>query len=187
MSAVQATRPAFEPEFEQAPRLRLQPLKSAPARMGNFSFVLFLIIFLGVGMAGVLMLATSLQGQSVELDSLQRKAAALSYEQAALEAQVEDVSSSQHLASRAWELGMRPNTHPVFLVMPDGQVLGQPVPVTGNELTAVAPKPSPQPPSPQPPTASSQPAPNSAATNPADTNPAAPNQSVPNPSAQPGR
>jgi|GEM_PF-1543795 len=139
MSAVLAPRPSAEQDGTQ---LRLHAVDQRPGKMRRLPFMVVLLIFLGVGMAGVLLLATSLQGQTNELNQLQRQAASLRYQQAALLSQVEDARSSQHLASRAWELGMRPNPHPVIIQLPDGAVLGEAKPAPGNAFPGMAPRPT---------------------------------------------
>lgn len=135
MSAALAPRPAEH----SAPQLRLQTVE--PGKKQRMPFMVVILSFLGIGMAGVLLLATSLQSQTNELTQLQRQAAALRYEQAALLSQVEDARSSQQLASRAWELGMRPNPHPVLIQLPDGTVLGEPKAAPENALPGMAPRP----------------------------------------------
>ena len=134
MSALPA--PVGAPEYRSTP-LRAVPNK--PRQIAQLPFVLIIAVLLGVGMTGVLVLSTTIQTKSSELSALQTREADLRHQEAALVAQVQDLRSSQKLAERAWEVGMRPNPHPAFIQMPSGQVVGVPAPVSGDELAGMAP------------------------------------------------
>ncbi|QDP97594.1 hypothetical protein FOE78_18235 [Microlunatus elymi] len=103
-------------------------------RLGRVPFVLVLIGIFGVGMAGLLTLNTTLQGQAFEAQALHQQANRLTYQQAALAQQVDDLRSADKLAARAFGLGMRPNPEPAFLKLPNGKVIGKPTVVRGNEV-----------------------------------------------------
>lgn len=136
-----------------APRTLLRVLRPvAPKRLSRVPFILVLALVLGIGMAGLLVLNTTIQDQSVRLRSLQVEATILGYKEASLQAQVDKLQSSTELAYRATELGMRPNPHPAFLEVPSGRIIGSPYAVTGNEIpTQVAPaRPAPVVPAPAP-------------------------------------
>lgn len=120
-------------------RPKLRAVRNAPRQIAQLPFVLIIAVLLGGGMAGVLVLSTTIQTQSVELAALQAHEAELRYQEAALVAEVQDLRSSANLAERAWALGMRPNPHPAFIQMPSGQVVGAPIPVTGEELSGMVP------------------------------------------------
>jgi hypothetical protein len=107
------------------------------ARLARFSFLLVLIGIFGIGMAGLLMLNTTLQSQAFESRTLNRQATELAYAQADLENQLDTLAAPQELARRASALGMRPNPYPVFLVIPGGKVMGEPTPVGGQEVPAL--------------------------------------------------
>src|SRR3712207_5664815 len=47
--------------------------------------------------------------------------------------QLEERASAGEVARIASRLGMRPNPHPAFLVLPEGRVVGEPKPVSGSE------------------------------------------------------
>ncbi|MGI5952494.1 MAG: cell division protein FtsL [Brooklawnia sp.] len=128
----------------QAAPAKPTPLRAVPNRtrqLAQLPFMLIVAVLLGGGMAGVLLLSTTIQTQSAELTALQSREAELRYQEAALVAQVQDLRSSQNLARRAWDLGMRPNPNPAFIKMPDGQVVGVAEPVNGNELPGMVPPP----------------------------------------------
>jgi hypothetical protein len=96
-----------------------------------------LIGIFGVGMAGLLMLNTTLQSQAFESRTLNRQATELAYAQADLENQLDALAAPQELARQASALGMRPNPYPAFLVLPKGKVVGKPTPVDGQEVPAL--------------------------------------------------
>jgi len=96
-----------------------------------------LIGIFGMGMVGLLMLNTTLQSQAFQSRTLNRQATELAYAQADLENQLDALAAPQELARRASALGMRPNPFPAFLVLPSGKVVGEPIPVSGDELPAL--------------------------------------------------
>jgi hypothetical protein len=122
-----------EADREQTrPRLRAVP-RSAP-RLSRRPFATVLIALFGLGMTGLLMLNTTLQNQAFESRTLSRQATELAHVQADLETQLDLASAPQELVKRATLLGMRPNPHAAFLVLPSGKVIGKPTPVKGNEV-----------------------------------------------------
>ena len=115
-------------------RPRLRPLPSAPRRMARLPFLAVLIAAFGVGMAGLLMLNTTLQNQAFEARTLNRQVNELTYVQSDLEGQLDAVSAPASLAQKASTLGMRANPYPAFLVLPDGTVVGRAKVVKGDEV-----------------------------------------------------
>ena len=107
------------------------------ARLARFPFVLVMLLIFGIGMAGLLMLNTTLQSQAFQSRTLNRQATELAYAQADLENQLDALAAPQELARRASALGMRPNPVPAFLVLPSGKVVGEPAPVSGSEIPAL--------------------------------------------------
>jgi hypothetical protein len=91
----------------------------------------------GVGMAGLLMLNTTLQNQAFQARTLDRQATELAYTQSDLENRLDIASAPQELARRASLMGMRPNPFPALLVVPGGKVLGKAKPVTGAEVPSL--------------------------------------------------
>jgi hypothetical protein len=104
-----------------------------PTKLARFPFILVLIGVFGIGMAGLLMLNTTLQNQAFQFRTLNRQATLLAYDQAALQVQIDQLSAPSELARRASALGMRPNPRPGFLVVPGGKIIGKPEAVSGNE------------------------------------------------------
>jgi len=138
MSALWADTSAGYPGDDRSDDRRARPRLiqggAGTARLGRVPFVLALIVILGVGMAGLLALNTSLQGQAFEAQSLHQKANQLTYQEASLSTQVSELSSSDNLAARAFKLGMRPDPNVGFIQLPSGKVISKAQPVTGNEM-----------------------------------------------------
>ncbi|MCW2809876.1 MAG: hypothetical protein JWP61_334 [Friedmanniella sp.] len=118
-------------------RSRLRAVPAPAARLARVPFLLVLIGVFGVGMVGLLMLNTTLQGQTFQARTLQRQASELTYTEAALSDQLDALAAPQELARRASLLGMRPNPYPALLVMPEGTVVGTPKAVRGGEVPSL--------------------------------------------------
>ncbi|MFC7624014.1 hypothetical protein [Microlunatus sp. GCM10028923] len=137
MSALLA--PADDPEEEVggARKKRLRTVPDPPPRLAPMPFLVVLIGLLGIGLAGLLMLNTSLQGNAFETRALQREESELAYRQAELEIELDKAAAPQELARRASELGLRPNPYPLILRVPGGEVQGDKKRVDGDELPGI--------------------------------------------------
>lgn len=135
MSAL--TNPAAAPETERETVLHALPVQRRA--LPTSAFALIVLFILVAGMVGLVWISTLIQGRSAELADLQAQEAELGYQRAALSAQVQDLRSTQNLANRAWNLGMRPNPHPAFIEMPSGRIIGEANPVEGDELRGAVP------------------------------------------------
>lgn len=131
---------------------RGRPVLAPRATVSTVGFVGILLGLIMIGLAGVMVVSTSVGGQSRDLTRLRREATHLSYERAALESELQRRSSANSIALAASQLGMVPNPYPAFINLADGTVTGDPTPVTGSELpylhgqaTAPDPKPTPEP------------------------------------------
>jgi hypothetical protein len=111
----------------------LRAVPRVTTSLARFPFLVVLIAVFGVGMAGLLLLNTTLQNQAFQYRALKREATVLAYDQATLQHQLDQLSAPSELARQASALGMRPNPAPAFLVIPDGKTIGKPKRVTGNE------------------------------------------------------
>ena len=118
-------------------RARLRPVAAPTRRLARFPFLLVLIGTFGLGMAGLLMLNTTLQNQAFQARSLNRQATELAYVQADLENRLDQTAAPAEVARRASQAGMRPNPHPAFLVLPEGKIIGEPTPVSGREMPSL--------------------------------------------------
>ena len=136
MSALWAPIAARDEEVRNTGR-PLRVVAQPVIGLARFPFLLVLIGIFGIGMAGLLMLNTTLQSQAFQSRTLNRQATELAYAQADLENQLDALVAPQELARRASALGMRPNPYPAFLVLPSGKVMGEPTPVSGHEIPAL--------------------------------------------------
>ena len=136
MSALWAPIAARDEEVRNTGR-PLRVVAQPVIGLARFPFLLVLIGIFGIGMAGLLMLNTTLQSQAFQSRTLNRQATELAYAQADLENQLDALVAPQELARRASALGMRPNPYPAFLVLPSGKVVGEPTPVSGHEIPAL--------------------------------------------------
>lgn len=117
-----------------APRRHLRAVADRTAQISRLPFLLLVAGLLSVGLLGLVLLNTALQDQAFEMRALHREQARLANVEAHLASKVDAESSPTALASKASALGMRPNTHAAFLVVPDGTILGDPMPVSGDEM-----------------------------------------------------
>ena len=131
---VPGTRETSEPTRRGA---GLRAVGRPAPRLSRAPFLLVLIAVFGLGMAGLLMLNTTLQNQAFSSRALDRQATELAYTQADLESQIAVLSAPPELARQASALGMRPNPYPAMLELPSGDVVGDPRPVTGTEVPSM--------------------------------------------------
>jgi hypothetical protein len=112
----------------------LKALPTVRTTLARFPFIVVLIAVFGVGMAGLLLLNTTLQNQAFQYRALKREATVLAYDQATLQNQLDQLSAPSELARQASAIGMRPNPAPAFVVIPDGKIIGRPKRVSGDEV-----------------------------------------------------
>ncbi|NBM18166.1 septum formation initiator family protein [Streptomyces sp. GC420] len=129
---------------------RLLPA-TGPATAARTPFVLLVVVLLGGGLISLLLLNTSLNRGSFQLDELQKETRELTEEEQSLQQEVDAYSAPEALERRARELGMVPGGSPAFLG-PDGTVRGRPSaapPAPTSQavapLTLPAPLPAPSP------------------------------------------
>lgn len=115
----------------------LKPVPGRRRQLGMPGFIAVVVLILGVGMVGVLVLTTMLQGQAFEVERKQAEAAALSNRVSDLQAELASASSVHNLGVLAQRIGMKPNPYPVQLRLPDGKVIGKPTEVMGGEVPSV--------------------------------------------------
>ncbi len=119
------------------PTADLRAVAASAPRLSRAPFLLVLIGVFGLGMAGLLMLNTTLQSQAFSSRALDRQATELAYTQADLASQIDVLSAPPELARRASALGMRPNPYPALLELPSGTVVGDATPVAGTEVPSM--------------------------------------------------
>ncbi|GAA1437637.1 hypothetical protein GCM10009616_39770 [Microlunatus lacustris] len=138
MSALWAPVPdSRETAAPSRPGADLRAVGRPAPRLSRAPFLLVLIGVFGLGMAGLLMLNTTLQNQAFTARALDRQATELAYTQADLESRIDVLSAPPELARQASALGMRPNPYPVLLELPSGEVIGEPTPVSGDEVPSM--------------------------------------------------
>lgn len=118
-------------------RAQLRPVAAHTQRLARFPFLLVVIGVFGLGMAGLLMLNTTLQNQAFQARTLNRQATELAYLQADLENRLDRQAAPAEVARLASKAGMRPNPYPAFLVLPEGKIIGKPTPVGGHEMPSL--------------------------------------------------
>ena len=129
MSTMHAARPRQRTARQARPTpLPLRLVAPVRSRAGRAPFVVVVLTVLGIGLVGLILLSTVLQAQAFEIARLQSKADALTVQEQDLRREVERLQAPADLAQRAVQLGMVPNTNPVFLRSSDGKVVGDPVP-----------------------------------------------------------
>jgi len=139
MTAWQALREAPRRIGEAAAQARpvLRPIASPPRRMGTVPFAVLMVLLLALGMVGVLLLTTQLQGQAFEVREAQRQARERGYRGSALEAHVTRTRAPEQRARAATALGMVPYPHGVFIDLATGQVVGEATPARGDEVPSL--------------------------------------------------
>ena len=105
-------------------------------RRSAIPFALLILGVLAIGLVGLLMLNTAMDGNSVKMEQAQQQQAALTDREQQLSQQLAGLSAPSSLASEAAALGLVPNPQPAFINPTTGAVLGTPSP---------APTPSPTP------------------------------------------
>lgn len=122
---------------QERSRLRLRLLRSPARRLARLPFLLVLASILAVGMIGVLVLNTTLQDQGFQMRALQRQSTELGYTEADLKLQVDQARAPEEIGRLASRLGMRANTHAVYVQLPSGKILGTPTPVSSEDMPSL--------------------------------------------------
>lgn len=106
----------------------LRVVAPARSRARRTPFAAVVAVLLTVGLVGLVVMNTALQGQAFRLADLTSQASDLRVQQDQLELQAEQLQTPASVADAALRLGMVPNSSPVFLRLSDGAVIGVPVP-----------------------------------------------------------
>ncbi len=126
-----APAPTPHPERAAARGRRQSPLTLVPAGQADARrapFIAVVVVLLVAGLLSLLMLNTVLARGAFTLHSLKVQDRVLTDREQALQREVERLRAPQNLAAAAIKLGMVPSGPPAFLRLPDGAVLGAPVP-----------------------------------------------------------
>lgn len=114
MSAERDFAPRRAPRVARPRGTALRLLPGIP-RTGRAPFVVLVLGILGIGLIGLLLLNTSLQQRSFELEELRRETTQLRDEHASLSKQVSTERAPEQLARRADQLGMVPVEEPEYV------------------------------------------------------------------------
>jgi len=109
------------------------------SRLSTRGFVLLIALLFTITLGGVLALNTLLTKGSFARYELLTQDAELVIREQALAAQIATLESPQNLATKAYELGMVPNTSPVFIDPATGALRGTPVPAPEMTESPLAP------------------------------------------------
>jgi hypothetical protein len=123
-----ARLPLLSPGVTRPVRPSLAIVPSLSWRRSRVPFVVAVVMVLTVGLVGLLLLNTVLAQDAYVITGLQQRNAELIDRQQRLEQEVAKNSAPEELARRARKLGMVPSSNPAFLRLPDGRLLGVPVP-----------------------------------------------------------
>lgn len=129
------------PAVRTAPSLRL--VSPTQPRIARGPFLAVVLGVLGAGLLGLLGLNTVLAQNSFTIHAMQADSKELAVREQVLRGQVDDLQAPAALAAQAQAQGLVPGGAPAFLQLPDGTILGEPVPATAP----------PAPPAPAPPAA----------------------------------
>ncbi len=140
-AARQATRPGrwaaappAEPAARRTPSLRLVP--QVRRRIARAPFLGVVIAILAAGLLGLLGLNTLLAQDSFRMHALQSSSKQLADREQILRREVDALQAPGALSAQAAAQGMVPGGPPVFLRLPDGTVLGEPVPAAASPVPA---------------------------------------------------
>ena len=114
------------------PRARLQVAPPVPVAVPRAPFVVLILMVVVGGVLGVLLLNTKINENAFRLHDLRARQVVLDQRQQHLEQQIAEAESPGSLAAAARRLGLVPAGEPAFLRLPDGTVVGVPVPAAGT-------------------------------------------------------
>jgi hypothetical protein len=129
-SAALAPPPVITPAA--GPRARLQVAPPVPVAVPRAPFVVLILMVVVGGVLGVLLLNTEINENAFRLHDLRARQVVLDQRQQHLEQQIAEAESPGSLAAAARRLGLVPAGEPAFLRLPDGTVVGVPVPAAGT-------------------------------------------------------
>lgn len=124
VTAPRHTRPEPRPGTGPRPGTRPVPRTSRPrARSSRTPFILLLVGLLGGALVSLLVISTTLAQGAFRITSLQEQNANLAREQQTLTNEVAQAANPAVIASKAEQLGMRPNPHLGFIDQKTGKII----------------------------------------------------------------
>jgi hypothetical protein len=119
-----ATRPAAAPRPGSRTSLPPRPAGARPRRRSpRTPFILLLVGLLGGALVSLLVISTTLAQGAFRVTSLQEQNANLAREQQTLTNEVAQAGNPAVIASKAEQLGMRPNPHLGFIDPKTGKII----------------------------------------------------------------
>jgi hypothetical protein len=118
------------PPLPARPRLWVAP--PLPVRAPRATFAAAIIAVVLVGVVGILLINTKTMEQSFRLDALRKEKTALDKRQQELDRQVYELSSPGNLHAAARRLGLVQADEPAVIWLPNGEIVGAPVPGRGQ-------------------------------------------------------
>lgn len=119
------------------PVLRALPQRVRQQQMGRLGFAILIVVMLAAGLAGLLVLNTTIQAQSMQIAQETRNLNVLQHQQAVLAAEVDHLRGPQNLQEQAKKLGMRPNPYGSYIDLRTGKVIGTQTKVDGKKVPGV--------------------------------------------------
>lgn len=136
--------PRFAEAAVERARLTVVP-RARGRRAARVPFMLLVSVLLVGGVAGLLMINTTMQQVSFRQTALEDRASVLAAQQQSLDMQLDQLRDPQHLAVRARKLGMIPPASPAFIRLGTGTVLGVPAAATPDGSFRINPLPTKKP------------------------------------------
>ncbi|MDR7278166.1 hypothetical protein [Catenuloplanes atrovinosus] len=121
-----------EPVHEEPPAPRLRVTPPRPVAVPRAPFIAGILVTVVAGVVGILLINTQTNQNAFRLDELQKQQAALDVQQQELEKQIEEYESPNYLIAHAKKLGLVKAEEPAFIRLPDGKVIGVPMPAGGE-------------------------------------------------------
>lgn len=144
MSTAAAPARSRLPRISDAAVARARLRLVAPVRPESplVPFVVLVGMLLALGVAGLLMLNTTMQQDSFAASRLEQQAADLTAKRQSLQIDLQRLRDPQNLAIRAKRLGMVVPANPSFVRIGDGRVLGDPQPAVPDQAMRINPFPA---------------------------------------------
>jgi hypothetical protein len=130
--------PRFAEAAAERARLTVVP-RSTGRRAARVPFVTLVSVLLVGGVAGLLLLNTSMQQVSFTATAMEQKASELQAQRQSLQMELDSLRDPQRVALQAKQMGMVPPASPAFIRLSDGKILGKATPATYADSIRVTP------------------------------------------------
>ncbi|WP_157018258.1 hypothetical protein [Cryptosporangium arvum] len=130
--AARSARPTAAQRRREATPISVPPSPSTPTRRvtagSRAPFIVLVLVLAAGGLIGLVLLNTAVNENAFRLHDLDTEQSRLDKEEQRLQQALQDQESPKKLADRAKDLGLVPAGDPGFVVLPEGKVVGTPVP-----------------------------------------------------------